>query len=219
MTDLVHAIVRRGLSPVTAVFLVLIVSLLVIPVALVAIALGLGLLQLPHELVIVLQRRPIAFPLHMVASGVALILIPIAAWARRRRDLHRAVGRAAAICVAAGAASALVVALASEATAVARMGFFVQGVVWLALLAAGFSAIRCGNVVLHARLMIAMAAVASGAIWLRLVIYGAVLASLPFDSAYAIAAWLRWMAPLGLAAIVSGGSSKLNGQGNEPGTH
>jgi uncharacterized membrane protein len=203
MTELVHATARRGLSPVTAVILVLIVSLLVIPVALVAIALGVGLLQLPYELVIILRRRPIAFPLHMVVSGLALILIPIAAWARRRRDLHRAVGRVAAICVAAGGASALVVALASEATAVARMGFFVQGVVWLALLAAAFTAIRCGNVARHARLMIAMAAVASGAIWLRLVIYCAVFAGLPFEPVYAAATWACWMAPLGLAAIAS----------------
>jgi Predicted membrane protein (DUF2306) len=203
MTDLVHVAARRGLSPVTAVILVLILSLLVIPVALVAIALGLGLLQLPYELVVVLQRRPVAFPLHMVASGVALILIPIAAWARRRRDLHRAVGRAAAICVATGGASALVVALASEATAIARVGFFVQGVVWLALLLLAFIAIRCGSVARHARLMIAMAAVASGAIWLRLVIYGAVLAGLPFELVYAVAAWLCWMVPLGLAAIAS----------------
>jgi hypothetical protein len=81
MTDLVHVTARRGLTLVTVVILALIASLLVIPVALVAIALGLGLLQLPYELFIVLQRRPIAFPLHMVASGLALILIPIAAWA------------------------------------------------------------------------------------------------------------------------------------------
>jgi len=203
MTDLVHVTTRRGLSPVTAGIFVLIVSLLVIPVALVAIALGLGLLRLPYELVIVLQRRPIAFPLHMVASGVALILIPIAARARRRRDLHRAVGRAAAICVAAGGLSALLVAFASEATAVARAGFFVQGVVWLALLAAAVTAIRRGNVARHVRLMIAMAAVASGAIWLRLVICGAVAAGLPFDPVYAVAAWVCWMVPLGLATLCS----------------
>ena len=139
----------------------------------------------------------------MVASGLSLILIPIAAWARRRRDLHRAVGRAAAICVAAGGASALLVAFASEATAVARAGFFVQGVVWLALLAAALTAIRCRNLARHARLMIAMAAVASGAIWLRLVIYGAVAADLPFDPVYAAAAWVCWMVPLGLAAVAS----------------
>jgi Predicted membrane protein (DUF2306) len=76
-------------------------------------------------------------------------------------------------------------------------------VIWLALLVAAFTAIRCGKVARHARLMIAMAAVASGAIWLRLVIYGAVFAGLPFDPVYAVAAWACWMAPLGLAAVAS----------------
>jgi fatty acid desaturase len=105
--------------------------------------------------------------------------------------------------VAAGGASALLVALASNATVVARAGFFVQGVVWLALLAVAFTAIRRGNVARHARFMIAMAAVASGAIWLRLVVYGAVSAGLPFDPMYAVAAWACWMVPLGLAAFAS----------------
>jgi hypothetical protein len=203
MTDLVHVTIRRGLSPLTAAILALIASLLMIPVAVVAIALGLGLLRLPHELVIVLQRQPIAFPLHMMASGLSLILIPTAAWTRRRRDTHRAVGRAAAICVAAGGLSALLVALASEAVAIARAGFFVQGLVWLTLLTAAVTAIRCGNVARHARLMIAMAAVASGAIWLRLVICGAVAVGLPFDPIYAVASWVCWMVPLGLATLRS----------------
>src|SRR5262249_52790430 len=156
---------RRGLLQLAGAILALIAGLLVIAVALVAVALGLQLLRLPYELFVVLQRQPVAFPLHMIASGLALLLIPIAAWARHRRCLHRVAGRAAALCVAAGGASALLVAPASMATAVARAGFFVQGVVWLTLLAAALAAIRRGDVRRHVRLMIAMAAVASGAIW------------------------------------------------------
>jgi hypothetical protein len=201
MTDLAHVTVRRGRWPVTAAILALIIALLVVPVALVAIALGVGLLQLPYELTLVLQRRPVALPLHMVASGLALILIPIAAWARRRRGLHRPVGRAAAICVAAGGASALLVALASEATAMARAGFFAQGLVWLALLAVAFAAIRRGDVSRHARFMIAMAAVASGAIWLRLAMAGIVAFGAPFDAAYGVAAWACWLVPLSLVPM------------------
>jgi Predicted membrane protein (DUF2306) len=202
MTDLAHATARRGLSPVTDAILALIVALLVVPAALIAIALGIGLLPLPYELMLVLQRRPVAFPLHMVAFGLALILIPIAAWTRRRRGLHRPVGRAAAICVAAGGASALLVALASEATGVARAGFFAQGLVCLSLLAVAFAAIRSGDVSRHARLMIAMGAVASGAIWLRLVMAGIVAFEVPFDAAYGVAAWACWLVPLSLAPMV-----------------
>jgi hypothetical protein len=187
----------------------IIVFLLAGPVALGAVALGLGLAPLPYPLFLVQQRLPFAFPLHMVASGLALILIPIAAFLRRRRGAHRVAGRAAAVCVAIGGITALPVALASEATFVARAGLFAQGVVWLGLLAAAVVAIRCGAVTQHARLMIAMAAVASGAIWLRLVVYAAGSAGLPFDSVYAVATWACWLVPLGLAARLT--KSKTTG--------
>jgi hypothetical protein len=183
--------------------LAIIVSLLVGPVGVGAVALGLGLLPLPYPLFLVLQRLPVAFPLHMVASGLALILIPIAAFLRHRRVIHRAAGRAAAVCVVVGGTTALLVAMASEATFGARAGLCAQGLVWLALLAAAVVAIRRGAVATHARLMIAMAAVASGAIWLRLFVYAAVSAGLPFDPAYAAAAWVCWMVPLALAAVAS----------------
>ena len=168
-----------------------------------AIALGLGLLPLPYPLLVVLQRLPVAFPLHMIASGLALILIPIAAFLRHRQGIHRAVGRAAAVCVAIGGTTALLVAMASEATVAARAGLFVQGLVWLALLLAAVAAIRRGDVTRHARLMIAMAAVASAAIWLRLTVYGAVAVGLPFDPVYATAVWVCWIAPLAVAVAAS----------------
>lgn len=171
--------------------------------ALGAIALGLGLLPLPYPLLLVLLRLPVAFPLHMLASGLALILIPIAAFLRHRRGVHRAVGRMAAVCVAIGGTTALLVAVASEATVAARAGLFAQGLVWLVLLAAAVMAIRRGAVSRHARLMIAMAAVASGAIWLRLTVYAAVSAGLPFEPVYATAAWACWMVPLALAVVLT----------------
>jgi hypothetical protein len=187
---------------VAAVVLALTVCLLVLPVALLAIALGAGWRPLPYELFLVLQRLPWVFPLHMMASGLALILIPIAAFARLWRGVHRAAGRMAAAAVIVGALTALPVALASEAAAPVRAGLLVQGVVWLALLVVAVTAIRRGEVARHARFMIAMAAVASGAIWLRLVMFAVNLADVPFDAAYAVAAWACWLVPLVLAAIV-----------------
>lgn len=76
---------------------------------------------------------------------------------------------------------------------------FVQGVTWLSLAAAAISAIRSGNIAGHARLMIAMAAVASAAIWLRLVTAAAVVLMWPFDQVYAVAAWMCWIVPLAIA--------------------
>ncbi|MET0631283.1 MAG: DUF2306 domain-containing protein [Xanthobacteraceae bacterium] len=209
MTDLPYLRANRRLPSAAAIILALTLSLLVLPAALVAITLGLGLRPLPYELFVVLQRLPLAFPLHMIASGLALILIPIAAFARPWRGVHRASGRLAAAAVVIGGLTALPVALASEATAVARAGLFTQGVVWLALLAVAIAAIRRREVSRHAGMMIAMAAVASGAIWLRLVMFAANTAGWPFEIAYAVATWACWLIPLALAALLSGTTSRL----------
>jgi predicted membrane protein DUF2306 len=203
MTDLVQIIRPRVPRPATVLLWITFASL-VVPTGLVAIALGLAWLELPYELLLVLRRLPLLFPAHMVASGAALILIPIAALVRRRRGAHRAVGRLAAAAVVVGGCAAVPVAFASEASAVARAGFAVQGVVWLALLVAAVTAIRRGSRSRHAALMLAMAAVASGAIWLRLTIAVANAAALPFDRVYAVAAWACWLVPLAAAVAMTG---------------
>ena len=101
--------------------------------------------------------------------------------------------RANSICLSALAASV--------ATPVARAGFFLQGTTWLTLVGLAVAAIRNGDATRHARLMVAVAAVASGAVFLRLVMAAAIAVDWPFDTVYAAAAWLCWMLPLGMVAI------------------
>jgi fatty acid desaturase len=196
MIDSIRMTGRRGLHPVVAVACALMVAFLVVPTALIAIALGLGLAPLPYDLLLVLQRLPIVFSMHMIASGLALILIPITAFARHRRKTHRMLGRVTAACVVVGGLTALPVALASEAVAAARAGLFAQGLVWLALITTAVAAIRRGDAARHAALMVAMAAVASGAVWLRLVMAIAAACQLPFEVTYGVAAWACWLVPL-----------------------
>lgn len=184
-------------SPAAALAALAVFACLAIPVGLIAIALGCSLLRLPAELLVVRERLPVAFPLHMVAAGLSLIFIPIAATVRPWRRVHRAAGRLAAACVVAAGLTALPVAAASEATLPARLSFAVQGLVWLGLLVGAILAIRRRDVARHARLMMAMAAVASGAIWLRLMLWAAVSAQLPFEASYAVSAWASWLLPLG----------------------
>jgi hypothetical protein len=180
--------------------LLLLISLSV-PTGLVAVGEGSGHLLLPYNLFVVDQRLPGVFKLHMLASGSALLLVPLVIWVRRDRAWHRPLGRLTAIMVVAGALTSLPVAMASSSVAMARAGFFAQGVVWFALIAAGVVAIRRRKVQDHARLMLAMAAVASGAIWVRLATAAVTSWHLPFDPIYACVAWAGWMVPLALVTL------------------
>ena len=172
---------------------------LAIPTGVVALMQGSGGLKLPFNLFLVDQRLPGIFRLHMLASGLSLLLIPLVIFTRRDRSWHRPLGRVAAVCVVAGALTALPVAFLSESVAMARAGFFAQGVVWLTLLGLGVRAIRARKVQTHGRFMLAMAGVASGAIWVRLTTTAATAWDLPFDALYSCAAWAGWMVPMALA--------------------
>ena len=86
----------------------------------------------------------------------------------------------------------------SHSPALARAGFFVQGLVWLYLFGSAFIAIRQRNIGRHAHLMMAMVAVTTGAVWFRVITGAAIVLRLPFDPVYALAAWIGWMVPLGI---------------------
>lgn len=187
----------RRASILATASLALVVTLgLVVPTAVVAIAEGAGALELPFNLFVVDERLPIVFRLHMLASGAALALLPAVLLVRNRPRWHRPLARVAAGAVVLGALTSFPVALTSDSVLAARLGFMAQGIVWLALLAAGIRAIRARDRARHARLMLAMAAVSSGAIWVRLTTAVVVANRLPFEPAYGCVAWLGWLLPL-----------------------
>lgn len=187
----------RGLRGSALMFL-----LLALPVGLTALGAATGLFRLPHELAIVDQRLPVVFRAHMLTSGLAMLLVPCAI-ASHGLSLHKLLGRSAAALVVAGGLTAIPVALASEASGAARAGFFLQALVWVALVFLAVEAIRGGDRRRHMWLMLAVAAVASGAFWLRLASWAAVKLSLPFETVYALAAWLSWVLPVCLIYLIA----------------
>lgn len=147
------------------------------------------------------ERVPFLFPLHMATSAAALLLLPLAIALRHKRESHRMVGWLLGVFVLAGGLSALPVALFSHSSVAARLGFAVQAVVWLGLFVAGIMAIRAGRRRRHVLMMVAMAAVTTGAVWFRLTIGTAIWLRLPFETTYAVAAWTSWLIPLGAVFI------------------
>jgi len=178
------------------------VLLLALPTGLVAMSQGIGAIPLPYNLFLVDERLPGIFKLHMLASGAALLLIPAVIALRRTSAWHRPLGYVAAVLVFAGAVTSLPVAYYSHSVLAARLGFLAQGVIWLALIALGIAAIRRRHYGEHARLMLMMAAVASGALWVRLTTTVATGYDLPFDVVYGTAAWLGWLVPLAVVMLV-----------------
>jgi hypothetical protein len=71
-----------------------------------------------------------------------------------------------------------------------------QALVWLWLFYAAVISIRQGDRGRHAHLMLAMAAVTTGAVWFRLATGTALVFDWPFDPVYAASAWLAWLVPL-----------------------
>jgi uncharacterized membrane protein len=151
----------------------------------------------PDALAIKLELLPLVFPVHMVTGGLALLLVP-AAMLLRGTQWHRWMGRITAVDVALAGVTAVPVALEAPVTLMSAAGFVTQGLVWMALCAAGIWNIRRGNADAHRRAMLLMAAVTSGAMFFR--IYLALWAIFGwrggFKVFYACDAWMAWGLPL-----------------------
>lgn len=189
---------RPGWATWALAIAVLLLTAFTLLLVLTALGQSMGIVPLSWPLVILDARLPLVFRLHMFSAAIALGLIPAVVLLRGRPQWHRPLGRLAAAFVVIGGVTALPSAILSEATPAARAGLFTQGLVWLALIVAGFRAIRARNVSRHVTLMLTMAAVGSGAIWLRPLLAAVVALDLPYDFAYSVLAWAVWLVPTGL---------------------
>ena len=163
---------------------------------LIALGSGAGLIALPYEMFELAARIPTLFHLHMLSGAGALLLSPIVIAVRGKGELHRPLGRLLGGFVVIGGLTAFPVAVLSHSPILARAGFFVQGIAWLLLLWLGYRAIRRRDFKAHAQHMIAMVAVTTGAVWFRMITGSAIMARLPFEPAYILAAWIGWIVPL-----------------------
>lgn len=155
----------------------------------------------PESLAIKAELMPILFPVHMVSGGLALILVPLAMAASAHPRRHRPLARLAALDVAIAGVTALPVALVAPVTTGSALGFAMQGIVWLALLALGIHHARSGHTRQHRACMLLMAATMSGAVFFRLWLALWAILGQPrhFELFYACDAWFAWLLPLALA--------------------
>lgn len=158
----------------------------------------------PESLAVKVELLPLIFPLHMISGGLALILLPLAIALRRRPGWHRLAGRVAALDVLVAGVTAFPVAWAAPVTIWSAAGFSAQALTWLALLIFGIRNIRRRRVAAHRACMLLMVATASGAVFFRiyLALWAIFGSSRWFDLVYACDAWIAWLLPLTVTALI-----------------
>jgi uncharacterized membrane protein YozB (DUF420 family) len=157
----------------------------------------------PEALAVKLELLPLIFPVHMIAGGLALLLVPLA-MALRGTRWHKFLGRIAAVDVVLAGLTAIPVALEQPVTRISAAGFTAQALTWMTLLGFGIWHILNGRVAQHRAAMLMMAAVTSGALFFRiyLALWNVVGEGRHFKTFYACDAWVAWMVPLVVTAVL-----------------
>jgi hypothetical protein len=152
----------------------------------------------PEALAVKVELLPWIFPIHMIAGGLVLLLIPATILLRRRPRWHRPMGRITALVVLAAGLTAFPVALIAPVTRVSAWGFAAQGATWLVLLGLGLRNIWLKRLRAHRAAMLLMAATTTGAVFFRVYLaLWAILGDLRhYELFYAIDAWIAWSLPL-----------------------
>ncbi|WP_353813486.1 DUF2306 domain-containing protein [Agromyces sp. SYSU T00266] len=150
----------------------------------------------------------VAFYVHIVAGGLALMASPFQFW-RGLRDraprVHRWTGRVALVAIAIAGLAGLALAPVSVAGIVGTFGFGALAVLWVASAWRGYRAIRVGDVPSHRAWMMRTFALTYAAVTLRLWLPLLMFAQVPFAgpagfdadaafaNAYAVVPFLCWL--------------------------
>lgn len=140
---------------------------------------------------------------HMALGGTALLVGPLQLLPalRRRRAVHRWLGRIYVVGCLLGGIAGLTMAFGTTAGPVAALGFGSLGVAWLATNVQGWRMARARRFDVHRAWMIRSFALTFGAVMLRVYLPLSQVMGIPFEDAYAAIAWLAWVPNLMAAEL------------------
>lgn len=141
--------------------------------------------------------------LHAGGAGAALLVgaFQMLPALRRRRTLHRWLGRIYGTGCIVGGCAGLLLAFGTTAGPVAAAGFGLLAPTWIYCTAQGWMTARAGRYDAHRRWMIRSFAMTFGAVTLRLYLPLGMVAGLSFEQIYVATAWISWLPNLILAEI------------------
>jgi uncharacterized membrane protein len=132
---------------------------------------------------------------HMALAGTALLVGPLQLLPalRRRRVLHRWLGRTYVVGCLAGGVAGLLMAFGTTAGPVAAWGFGSLGVAWLITSIEGWRMARARRFDAHRAWMIRSFSLTFGAVMLRVYLPLSQVMGIEFSTAYTVIAWLAWV--------------------------
>lgn len=134
--------------------------------------------------------------LHAVMGGLALMLGPWQFSTRlraRHPRLHRSVGWGYVLAILVGGIASLPLALGADGGPIARAGFALLGLIWLATTAIALGHIKAHRIAEHRRWMLRSFVLTAAGITLRLQIGIGNAFGIPIDQYYTSLAWTSWL--------------------------
>jgi hypothetical protein len=140
---------------------------------------------------------------HAAGAGTALLTVPfqLLPAIRRRRAIHRWLGRIYASAVVIAGSAGLALSVGTTAGPVAGVGFGLLAVVWIYVTGQGWLTARARRFDEHRRWMIRSFALTFAAVTLRIYMPLSAVAGLDVSQAYVAIAWLAWVPNLIVAEL------------------
>jgi len=148
---------------------------------------------------------PLGLRIHIVASGLALLIGPFQfnrALRNRHPRVHRWMGRTYVTACFVGGLAGGAIALFSSSGLVAGFGFLGLAIAWLLCTTRALVAVRAHDYVTHQRWMIRSFALTFAAVMLRIYIPVALATGIGYEASYPAIAWLCWVPNLVVAQLL-----------------
>lgn len=141
--------------------------------------------------------------LHVLGAATALLvgIFQLLPALRRRRAVHRWMGRVYTVGCMLGGVAGFIMAFGTTAGPVAAVGFALLAPIWIYTTAKGWLTARAGDYVAHRAWMIRSFSLTFAAVTLRLYLPIGIMAGLTFEQIYVATAWISWIPNLLIAEL------------------
>jgi uncharacterized membrane protein len=148
-----------------------------------------------------IEGQRLAFLLHISFAPLALAIGAMQFFPRirRRKALHRWLGRGYGIAILVSGSAGLIVALNAAGGPSAQIGFALLAIIWILVTANAVRHAVARRISIHRRWMIYSFALTFAGVTLRLYLLGFMAAGFSYTQASIYLAWLCWLPNLGFA--------------------